>query len=605
MRWASHFVVAGALAGTGLADGHAIAAEMRSIRERVEALDKAVVDWPGDVISAGNVVCRAVDAISAFESCSRAIDESAPLTQKEYSESVQGQVLPLSNAILDLTDHVASAKITFVNKETIRLTQYEVLHAQQKPAKEFTKTVIAKLFEKLPKSIRSGSIQGVPLGTWLTDAFVKGFDSNLEKMKPRPGQYSPLAKAVSMVADMEKLRSMDMGPFCRAEPQLSRLFQGQESVSLGRLAEQVNGIFESSGLGEQAMSFDTLYQIAGPLGIPREKIAAGERQGAGMRLGEFAASALDLIKRLGVQEQRLSAAQVNHLINLLLMNLELQAPRPGSGIPPKPKGGIVATPVSQSDVIRFTRYAKLSAAAYHSECRTPPENVQITKNIVDIATGTESFIAIDHASKEIIAAFRGTSDVRDVETDIEMFQIDYNSPGISGCNGCKVHKGFLTSWNSIANQVIDSVKSELAAVGGAYRVTATGHSLGGAVAALASLSLIGSGVPATVYTYGQPRVGNKPFADFLDRQVPQFVRITHANDGVPQIPYMEMGYHHNSGEYHQADDRPESVVQCEGQEPQACINAPENAILGINEAHLSYMGVNQGIMPGAEVVCGM
>jgi predicted lipase len=44
----------------------------------------------------------------------------------------------------------------------------------------------------------------------------------------------------------------------------------------------------------------------------------------------------------------------------------------------------------------------------------------------------------------------------------------------------------------------------------------TGHSLGGALAVIAALDLkLSLNVKVTVYTYGQPRVGNAKFSDLL------------------------------------------------------------------------------------------
>jgi predicted lipase len=52
----------------------------------------------------------------------------------------------------------------------------------------------------------------------------------------------------------------------------------------------------------------------------------------------------------------------------------------------------------------------------------------------------------------------------------------------------------------------------------------TGHSLGGAIAALAALDIVLSGVARKenleLYTFGEPRVGNTDFANAMDLHVP-------------------------------------------------------------------------------------
>lgn len=72
----------------------------------------------------------------------------------------------------------------------------------------------------------------------------------------------------------------------------------------------------------------------------------------------------------------------------------------------------------------------------------------------------------------------------------------------------------------------------------------SGHSLGGAMAGVCAmrckLSPISSN-PQAIFTYGAPRVGNRPYASFL--RIKHF-RWVNNNDIVPRIPPRWMGYHH-------------------------------------------------------------
>ncbi len=66
----------------------------------------------------------------------------------------------------------------------------------------------------------------------------------------------------------------------------------------------------------------------------------------------------------------------------------------------------------------------------------------------------------------------------------------------------------------------------------------TGHSLGGAIAALTAAELSLEEYVynlATIYTFGKPRVGNKKFASWFDDQLDGF-RIIHYKDIVPANP---------------------------------------------------------------------
>ncbi|KAL8376654.1 hypothetical protein RB595_007661 [Gaeumannomyces hyphopodioides] len=259
------------------------------------------------------------------------------------------------------------------------------------------------------------------------------------------------------------------------------------------------------------------------------------------------------------------------------------------------------TPISQKLFDTFKRYAEISSAVYASTCPTPPGGVIITNQINNRQTDTQGFIARDDAAAEIIVSFRGTSNVRDFQVDLQEDLVPLQAQGITGCDGCLVHEGFLSAWNSVAAETISAVQAEMAASPNS-RVIITGHSLGGSLASLATVSMLGSGINVTTYTYGQPRTGNKAYADFVDQRAPAgaMFRVTHANDGVPQAVAVASGYQHHSTEYWQENGAVAAgVFQCTGQEPTDCNNSVRGTGLGpggvgINAAHLSYMGVSTG-----------
>lgn len=66
----------------------------------------------------------------------------------------------------------------------------------------------------------------------------------------------------------------------------------------------------------------------------------------------------------------------------------------------------------------------------------------------------------------------------------------------------------------------------------------TGHSLGGAVSTLlsAELSLNKTLKLAPVYTFGEPRVGNKKFADWFNSIITEY-RVIHYRDIIPSYPH--------------------------------------------------------------------
>jgi hypothetical protein len=61
---------------------------------------------------------------------------------------------------------------------------------------------------------------------------------------------------------------------------------------------------------------------------------------------------------------------------------------------------------------------------------------------------------------------------------------------------------------------------------------------------------------AETYTFGEPRNGDAQWARYAAGQVPDanYYRVTHFNDGVPQIPPAILGYVHHGPEYFQSKD---------------------------------------------------
>jgi predicted lipase len=80
----------------------------------------------------------------------------------------------------------------------------------------------------------------------------------------------------------------------------------------------------------------------------------------------------------------------------------------------------------------------------------------------------------------------------------------------------------------------------------------TGHSLGGALAVFAAVDIkanIKTAGKVTLYTYGQPRVGNEVFSDFIFSLLDKsYVRVTHYDDTVAHVPPRISGFKHAGNE---------------------------------------------------------
>jgi len=124
-----------------------------------------------------------------------------------------------------------------------------------------------------------------------------------------------------------------------------------------------------------------------------------------------------------------------------------------------------------------------------------------------------------------ILAFRGTENVGNCLTDAETPLVSRPSyPGL-------VHRGFAEA----VEQVWPEVRRLLGPPAKSKPLWVTGHSLGGAMATLASVRLASEGYTVrAVYTYGSPRPGDRFFQRAYSLVNYRFVN---DNDLVPHLPF--------------------------------------------------------------------
>ena len=172
----------------------------------------------------------------------------------------------------------------------------------------------------------------------------------------------------------------------------------------------------------------------------------------------------------------------------------------------------------------------------------------------DQATDTLAFVAARRDCGFVV--FRGTRDVRNWITDVDC------GLRIADCGLGKVHEGFARALGS----VVEEVEEILAGwEDGVRTVFFAGHSLGGALAMLAGarMAVASDQWPVTrrpvtsdqqigvtshssnlvtnhwIYTFGQPRVGNRAWAGWYDGRLRErSFRVVHADDIVPRVPWL-------------------------------------------------------------------
>jgi hypothetical protein len=121
-----------------------------------------------------------------------------------------------------------------------------------------------------------------------------------------------------------------------------------------------------------------------------------------------------------------------------------------------------------------------------------------------------------------------------------------------------------------------------------YSVIFTGHSLGGAVANLASASFILQfpNTDVKLYTFGQPRVGNDKYAEYLDKLILTSYRVVHKKDIVPHKPAYNVGFRHSGTEIWYKNGMTGSYIECVG-ESNDCSNGLGSYDHNFNPLHHS------------------
>ncbi|KAI0189425.1 Alpha/Beta hydrolase protein [Xylaria flabelliformis] len=200
----------------------------------------------------------------------------------------------------------------------------------------------------------------------------------------------------------------------------------------------------------------------------------------------------------------------------------------------------------------------------------------------------------------IIVAFRGTYSITNTIVDLSTVPQKYvpYPPADDGdgplprepehvCTNCTVHLGFLLSWQTARPTVLPELK-RLHKQHPNYPIHVIGHSLGGAVGSLAALEMkaILGWEDIIVTTFGEPRVGNAGFTEYLDivfdlqdegsdPEQRTYRRITHVDDPVPLLPLSEWGYRSHAGEFFisrpELSPKPSDIRPCAGDYDPNCI----------------------------------
>jgi hypothetical protein len=165
--------------------------------------------------------------------------------------------------------------------------------------------------------------------------------------------------------------------------------------------------------------------------------------------------------------------------------------------------------------------------------------------LYDVKTDLQGYTGILPSTKSIYVALRGSSSLMNWLADLEVRLVSYTT--FPECD-CEVHNGFYKSALGVRNKTISSVKM-LQKAYPTYSVVVTGHSYGASVGQLLAMELVKEGIKVKLYDYGQPRVGDSKYAEFVNTHISEYWRTTHNKDIVPHVPPIEgFGYLHSCRE---------------------------------------------------------
>eukprot|EP00892_Ulva_mutabilis_P004927 jgi/Ulvmu1/2806/UM142_0004.1 len=156
----------------------------------------------------------------------------------------------------------------------------------------------------------------------------------------------------------------------------------------------------------------------------------------------------------------------------------------------------------------------------------------------DRACGTKALLA--WSDSVILLTFRGSKERANFVQDARFLQTPHPPKRKFQGRTPRVHQGFLTTWHAhgVHDAVLSLIRDLLAAVPNPdeVRVLCTGHSLGGAVAQLASFDIVRelgvAPVRVSVYTFGCPRIGNRALAAEFAEVVPDTWHVINDQDVV-------------------------------------------------------------------------
>ncbi|KAJ9086763.1 hypothetical protein DSO57_1000389 [Entomophthora muscae] len=264
---------------------------------------------------------------------------------------------------------------------------------------------------------------------------------------------------------------------------------------------------------------------------------------------------------------------------------------------------------SKKNILRFLWYASATYCDNGqtekwncTSCKLGNKNLKYYMKLKNQQFNTLGYVALDHEERMILIVFRGTRGIENVLLDSDFIPSRFKYvPDPKN----RVHSGFINAMESLAPQFMAALERlHTSPHYRQYKIGIVGHSLGGSMACLAAIKI------HTVFqipwsqieliTYGQPRTGNRAFAEWFDAQPLASARVVNYNDFVPHIygAFINDFVHHQNEVFFDIVNGKKKLRYCNNKvlEDPKCSNRVPNSEYSIL-SHLSYM------KPGFEAPC--